>query len=212
MSSTTATSPAAQFAAHARELIAAGAALRGLGMMPATSGNLSSRLADGRIAITVSGCHKGRLATTDVMLVTADGTALDARRPSAEVALHAQIYRRCRGAGAVLHTHALAGIVLSRDAQSPLEFDGYELAKAFPGVTSHATRILVPVFANDQDVDRLARTVDAWMATHAPVHGYLVEQHGLTAWGANVADAQDHVEAFDQLFRCEFARRTGRLP
>jgi methylthioribulose-1-phosphate dehydratase len=78
-------------------------------------------------------------------------------------------------------------------------------------VTTHATTLVVPVFANDQDTDRLAQAVDAWMAAHAPVHGYLLAQHGFYTWGATVADALRHVEAFDHLFRCELAWRTGRL-
>jgi len=206
------TAPAdAEFEARTLELIAAGEAMFALGLMPATSGNLSCRLDDGRIAITVSGCHKGLLSPADFVLVDAEGAARGERRPSAETALHAQIYRRCDGAGAVLHAHAPSAVVVSRGVQGTLELTGYELAKAFPGVTTHATTLVVPLFANDQDMGRLAQTVDAWMATHAPVHGFLLAQHGLYTWGACVADALRHVEAFDHLFRCEFAWRTGRL-
>ena len=56
------------------------------GWAPATSGNFSARLADGRIAITASGRHKGRLAEADIMTLTADGRPTDDRRPSAETA------------------------------------------------------------------------------------------------------------------------------
>src|SRR5262249_51916822 len=158
-----------------QELIAAGRAMFALGLMPATSGNLSARLDDGRIAITVSGSHKGRLSPADFVQVGAGGAPCIGPPPSAETALHVQLYRRC-GAGAVLHAHAPSAVVLSRGVQGALAFTGYELMKAFPGVTTHTTTLVVPVFANDQDVDRLARTVDAWMAVHAPVHGFLVAQ------------------------------------
>ena len=50
-----------EFEQRAAELIEAGRTLYQMGMVPATSGNFSARLADGRIAITVSGRHKGRL-------------------------------------------------------------------------------------------------------------------------------------------------------
>ena len=59
---------------------------------PATSGNYSVRLDDGRIAITISGRHKGRLSEDDVMTVDAAGRALDGQRPSAETPLHAMLY------------------------------------------------------------------------------------------------------------------------
>jgi methylthioribulose-1-phosphate dehydratase len=211
VSNRTTTAADVGFEARTQELIAAGKAMFTLGLMPATSGNLSCRLDDGRIAITVSGSHKGRLSPADFVLVGAGGAACVGPPPSAETALHAQIYRRCDGAGAVLHAHAPSAVVLSRGVQGAFAFTGYEVLKAFPGVTTHATTLVVPVFANDQDVDRLAQTVDAWMAAHAPVHGYVLAQHGFYTWGATVADALRHVEAFDHLFRCEFAWRTGRL-
>ena len=44
-----------------RALIEVGRAFHAQGWAPATSGNFSARLADGRIAITTSGRHKGRL-------------------------------------------------------------------------------------------------------------------------------------------------------
>jgi len=48
-----------------QEIIEAGKELCHLGMVPATSGNLSARLADGNIAITVSGRHKGKLTEAE---------------------------------------------------------------------------------------------------------------------------------------------------
>ena len=56
-------------------LIAAGQRLDSRGLAPATSGNFSVRLDEERIAVTVSGRHKGRLTRDDVMLVNPDGVA-----------------------------------------------------------------------------------------------------------------------------------------
>jgi methylthioribulose-1-phosphate dehydratase len=36
--------------------------------------------------------------------------------------------------------------------------------------------------------------------------GYLIAGHGLYTWGADVAEARRHVEAFDFLFTCELER------
>ena len=83
-----------EFLARADELIAAGRFLFERGWVPATSGNFSARLSDGRLALTVSGRHKGRLTHDDVLLADAEGRSLDDRRPSAETALHVQLYRR----------------------------------------------------------------------------------------------------------------------
>ena len=69
-------------------LIAAGQRLDGRGLAPATSGNFSVRLDERRIAVTVSGRHKGRLTRDDVMLVSPDGIPLEKKKPSAETGLH----------------------------------------------------------------------------------------------------------------------------
>jgi methylthioribulose-1-phosphate dehydratase len=193
-----------EFEQRAAELIEAGRTLYHLGMVPATSGNFSARLTDGRIAITVSGRHKGRLCAQDIMLIDAAGHSLDGRRPSAETGLHLQIYRRFPDAAAVLHPHSVNATLLARGRRDHLVLTDYELLKAFPGVDTHECSLTVPVFANRQDIPALAAEVDDWMVRHGGVvHGYLIGGHGFYTWGATVEDALRHVEAFEFLFDCE---------
>ena len=66
------------------EILAVGRRLDARGLAPATTGNYSVRLDDGRIAVTVSGRHKGRLGQDDVTQIDLDGHALHAKPPSAE--------------------------------------------------------------------------------------------------------------------------------
>lgn len=195
------------------QLVAAGQRLYERGWVPATSGNFSARLADGRIAITVSGRHKGQLDDEDIMLVDADGEALDAsKRPSAETLLHVRLYRRYPDMGAVLHTHSVNDTLISRLGGDEVVLDDYELLKAFRGVQTHETRIVVPIFANDQDMDRLADRVDGYMDRHPELHGYLIGGHGLYTWGTSVEEAMRHLEAFEFLFECEMRLRGAARP
>jgi methylthioribulose-1-phosphate dehydratase len=196
-----------EFDQRAAELVTAGRELYERGMVPATSGNFSARLQDGHIAITVSGRHKGRLTAADIMLVDADGQSLDQRRPSAETALHLQVYRRYPDANAVLHPHSVNATLLSRLLSGRIVLRDYELLKAFEGVTTHAGEVSVPVVANDQDMTRLAREVERCLVDYAPVYGYLIAGHGFYTWGATVDDAMRHVEAFEFLFECEMRLR-----
>lgn len=198
---------AENFQLTAHTLAEAGRQLYQLGMVPATSGNFSARLNDGSIAITVSGCHKGHLGPDDIMRIDSSGRPLEERRSSAETALHIQIYQRFSNVEAVLHPHSIHATLLSKMLHEPLELEDYELLKAFAGITTHETRMIVPVFNNDQDIDRLAAEVDAWMDSVEPVHGYLIRGHGFYTWGQTVADAMRHVEAFDFLFKCELMLR-----
>ncbi len=190
-------------ARRAAELVEAGRWLAGRGWVPATSGNLSARLAGDRVAITVSGRHKGRLAPEDIMLVDVEGRSLDGKRASAETLLHTSLYQRYPDVGSVLHVHSVNATLISRRRQGELVLHGYELLKAFRGIDTHETSVAVPVFPNDQDIARLARAVEAYLDERAPVHGYLIAGHGLYAWGTSVEEALRHVEAFDFLFECE---------
>ena len=62
--------------ARASELISAGRHLYRRGWVPATSGNFSARLDSYRIAITVSGAHKGQLDRHHIMVVDTQGRPL----------------------------------------------------------------------------------------------------------------------------------------
>jgi len=190
-----------------QELITAGRQLYAQGMVPATSGNFSARLDDGNIAITVSGRHKGKLTEQDIMRVDVNGESLDDRRPSAETLLHVYLYRRYPQARVVLHPHSVNATLLSRLSHDWLVLQDYELLKAFPGVDTHDCTVHVPVFANAQNIARLAQTVDACLAGLDTAHGYLIRGHGFYTWGASTEDALRHVEAFEFLFDCELRLR-----
>ncbi|MDE1898503.1 MAG: methylthioribulose 1-phosphate dehydratase [Xanthomonadaceae bacterium] len=194
----------------AAALVAAGHQLAARGWTPATSSNFSVRIDDERVAITVSGRDKGRLETADIMLVDTAGKALDARqRPSAETALHLQIYRRFADVGAILHTHSRTQTVASRlyAHAGSVRLEGWELQKAISGHTTHATLLELPVFANTQHMPDLVSRIDAWLDAGKPLHGYLIDGHGLYAWGRDLAEAMRHLEALDFLLGCELDLR-----
>lgn len=187
-------------------LIAAGTALQQLNMVPATSGNFSARLDDKSIVITASGCHKGRLQTENIMLVDYDGHSLDERTPSAETLLHTQIYRQYPEAQAVLHGHGVYSTLMSQMDTDILYLRGYELLKILTGSNTHATEIAIPLFANDQDIARLAKQVDNYMNNNNSVHAYLIAGHGFYVWGESIDRALHRAEAFEFLMACEWKK------
>lgn len=189
------------------ELIEAGQQLYRMGMVPATSGNFSARLANNELAITVSGRHKGKLTRDDIMKVDAEGNSLDGRRSSAETLLHVYLYKRYPEARVVLHPHSRNATLLSRLCDEWLVLQDYELLKAFPGIGTHQCSVRIPVFDNDQDIARLAQKVDACLAEMEVAHGYLIRGHGFYTWGNSLEDAMRHVEAFEFLFDCELRMR-----
>jgi methylthioribulose-1-phosphate dehydratase len=193
---------AGEIITNVRELAAAG-------WTPATSSNFSRRLDGRHAAITVSGRDKGRLTEDDIMVVDFDGRAVGTdHRPSAETLLHTQLYRRFPDIGCVLHTHSHTQTVASRlfAGAGHVRLEGYELLKAFHGNTTHEAAVDVPVFPNTQDMPTLAAQVDA-LLDERPMWGYLIDGHGLYAWGRDMAEARRHLEAFEFLFDCELQLR-----
>lgn len=195
--------------ALAGEIIANVRELSVAGWTPATSSNFSMRLDDRHAAITVSGRDKGKLSQGDIMVVDFDGKAVGSdHRPSAETLLHTQLYRRFPDIGCILHTHSRNQTIASRlfAGAGHLRLEGYELLKAFAGNETHETEICVPVLPNSQDMHTLAAQVDA-LLDRGPMWGYLIDGHGLYAWGRDMAEARRHLEAFDFLLGCELELR-----
>jgi len=209
----------AEFMKAQRELIEAGKELYTRGWVPATSGNFSARLSDGTIAITVSGRHKGKLQVGDFLLLSPDGTPVrgsdTSLKPSAETLLHLQIYRKIPQAGAVLHPHSPNATLLSRLSQKEIILQDYELLKAFEGIKTHDCRIHVPIFPNDQNIERLSSKIEEYfekqLPRYEPFAGYLIGGHGFYTWGNKVEDAMRHVEAFEFLFDCEIRLHGGKI-
>lgn len=182
------------------------------GWVPATAGNISLRLADGRIAITRSGFHKGFIPEDGVMAVDLDGLAERADlRPSAETGLHCGIYRRFPAAGAALHGHSVPATILSRGAGTHIVLAGYELLKAFPGLPTHEAEVRLPVLENDEDIPRLqARVTQVWDADPEAPPGYVIRGHGVYVWAGDMPGALRHLEALEFMLACELEAR--RLP
>ena len=160
--------------------------------------------------VVLSGRDKGRLTEADIMVVDFDGNAVGSEhRPSAETLLHTQLYKRFPGVGCVLHTHSKAQTVASRlyAGAGHVHLEGYELLKAFPGTSTHEAALDIPVLPNSQDMRTLAAQVDA-LLDRQPMWGYLIDGHGLYAWGQDMAEARRHLEAFEFLLGCELELRT----
>lgn len=200
------------FITAATALCDAGRFIDSKGWVPATSGNFSARLPDSTIAITTSGKHKGHLQVEDIMLIDADANSLDGKKPSAETVLHTSLYRRFPDVCAILHPHSINSILVSRLFGDECVLEDYEILKAWHGITTHETRITVPIFANDQDIPRLASRVEHYLDKVSECYGYIIAGHGLYTWGESIPEALRHLEALDYLFDCELRLHGARKP
>lgn len=158
---------ASQFDDCADHIVETARELAGKGWTPATSSNFSTRVDADHIAITISGRDKGKLRHADIMLVDLQGNAVGSdARPSAETALHTQIYRRCPTVGAVLHTHSRAQSVASHLFAAEGEFacrDGNCRRQSV--ATTHMRACWR---------SRCSRTPSAWASWwHGSMHGWM---------------------------------------
>lgn len=197
-------------------LIRAGAELHQRGWVPATAGNLSVRSESGGAWVTASGRRKGGLKPEDFVEVDLDGAVRSAPgggRPSAETSLHLAVYRTRPEAGAVLHVHTVPSALVTRWAPAStgsgpvlLELPSLEILKAF-GLWQEHPQASVAVFDNWLEVPRIAEAVQAFLQEPPTVRGFLIRDHGLTAWGPDVDAALTAVEAFEFVFDYMVASR-----
>lgn len=198
---------------HATEIEALRATVSGFharGWCLATSGNFSVVLERRplQLLITQSGRDKGELGVEDFVIVGEDGRPVDGEgRPSAETLLHCAI-AEWTPAGAILHTHSVAGTVLGEASveRSSLTLSGYEMIKGLEGVHSHLEQVEIPVLANAQDMVAFSGRVQDLLREQPALHGFLIAGHGLYTWGADLAQAKRHVEALEFLFECVVRR------
>lgn len=186
----------------------------GYGWMRGTSGNLSVVLDRDPLvlAVTASGLDKSELTERDVVLIDADGEALDTddpRPPSAEAGLHAHIAART-GAGAVFHVHAFDAVVAGHRWPDGVEIRDMEMLKGI-GHRAHDETVTIPVIVNDQDMRvEAARFDEVYVAATVEVPevpALIVANHGMYAWGADVAAARRHLEIAEWLLRFTVATR-----
>lgn len=198
------------------EIARTGTELAARGWTPATSSNFSMRIDASHVAVTISGRDKGSLTPDDVMAIGIDGNPVDpAQRPSAETALHLQIYRQQPDTGAVLHTHSHNQTVASRlfAPLGKIALHGWELQKAITGYTTHDSELDLPVFPNSQDMRDIEANVGEWLDAGKPLYAYLIDGHGLYTWGRSMAEARRHLEALEFLLACELdLKRLGGTP
>jgi methylthioribulose-1-phosphate dehydratase len=192
-----------RFLALARQLSEVGKGFYDRGWVLGTSGNFSTVLDRDpiRLAITATGLDKGRLLPGQFLEIDESSNVLRGEgKPSAETLLHIEIVRE-RNAGAVLHTHSVCGTVLSglHAAKGGLAIEGYEMLKGLAGVQTHEHREWLPIIPNSQYMAPLSRVVSETLKQYPNAHGFLLQEHGLYTWGADIDEARRHIEILEFL-------------
>jgi len=202
-----------KFAELAQSLAELGRGFYTRGWVLGTSGNFSAVISREpmRLAITSTGLDKGRLAREHFLeMDSACKVVRGEGGPSAEAQLHVAVVRET-DAGAVMHTHSVWSTVLSgrHAAAGGLALEGYEMLKGLQGVRTHKHREWLPILENSQDMEELSGIVAKTLREQRGIHGFLLREHGLYTWGADLQEAQRHVEILEFLMEVAVRRGNG---
>jgi len=163
---------------HARDLLAAG------------DGNVSVRLADGRIAITPGGVSKAHMKPKDMAFLSPEGEILSGQ-PSSERLMHLAIYAACPEAQCVVHAHPPTAVAWTLARPGLTELPGMVL----PELILAAGRIPVAPYARPGTA-----AMGEVLLPLLPAHRLMVlARHGALCWGESLEEAAGGIERLEHV-------------
>lgn len=169
---------------------------------PATSGNYSLRIDAESIYVSASGVDKGRMREEDFIQMGIDGSYDHlGPKPSDEALIHAKILELNSEDNCVLHSHSIPSTALTMFIKDDkLEFQGFELQKAFSNVLSHEEKIVIPIYENTQDIESFAKMLgDHWLPGFDKVPCLILRGHGVYVWAESIHKAKRYLEGIEFL-------------
>ncbi len=154
------------------------------GMVTATDGNVSIRLANGNILATRSGINKGMVAEGDLVEVTVGGEQVSGTgKPSTELGMHLFIYRQRPDIHAVVHAHPVYATGFAT-ARKPLD------ECVFPEVIVGLGAIPLAAYATPS-TSEVAASLEPFVKTADAI---LLANHGVVTYCCNLQDAYFKME------------------
>lgn len=179
-----------------------------------TGGGISGVRDDGMLLVAPTGVHKELVEPRDLFVVdpktcgVVEPSENAALKPSECSPIFAAIVR-ARGAGSVVHSHALS-TVLAADitTDDALPIRSLEMLKGIRGLANTDVHE-VPLIDNTPREAELTGAVEAACRDRrfASAHAILVRDHGAYIWGADVWEAKRHAEVYHFLFEAVRLRK-----
>jgi methylthioribulose-1-phosphate dehydratase len=187
------------------------------GWVSGTGGGICAVEEPGRLLLAPTGVHKERVTPDDLFVVSVDtGDVLESPRDAGlRPSECGEIFRaiiKARGAGSVVHSHALSAVLAcdkaprrsAAEARSgAIVIEHLEMLKGIPGV-ANTDQHLVPVVENTPREPELTADVERVLAgdEFASACAIGVRDHGAYIWGAD--------EVYHFLFEAIVARGAAR--
>ena len=171
----------------------------GRGLVQATGGNVSVRIAENEILIKPTGFCLGDLTVSDLVKVDLDCNVIEGKiKPSSEVLMHTIIYKTLKSIRAVIHSHAP---VATGFAKANMQIEPYAgsvpipilvIPYAKPGTQELADNVKNFILGKKQlwkDRDFLA---------------FLLENHGVLTMADNLRTAYYLLELVEEMAQVSF--------
>jgi L-fuculose-phosphate aldolase len=174
------------------------------GLIAATDGNVSCRVAPDRILVTPSGTTKGSLQPLDLLLLDFEGQVKAGRgKPSSEIRMHMEVYRRRNDVQAVVHAHPPALTALTI-AGVPF------ISNLVPEVWLTVGAVPTAPYATPS-TQEVPESIAPLLAKHRAI---LLERHGSLTVGKDLNEAYWLVEKLEQAARVQIYAQAikGELP
>lgn len=187
------------------------------GWVSGTGGGICAVESPGRLLLAPTGVHKERVQADDLFVVDASsGEVLespgDATLKPSECGEIFRAIIAARGAGSVVHSHALSAVLACDSApDEALVIERLEMLKGIPGLSNTDTH-LVPVVTNTPREPQLTADVSRVLADDrfASTQAIGVRDHGAYIWGRDIWEAKKHTEVYHFLFEALVARGGSR--
>ena len=183
-----------------RQLVRYGRWAYRLGYTPGTAGNLSVRLDRDLILATPTGCSKGLLRSSDMVIVDLDGRQLSGHRAvTSEIGMHLTVYRMRSDVEAIIHTHppiATAFAACGKSLDEPICSEIIMTTGPVP-LAPYATT----------GTEEVGQSLRPYIPNHDAI---LLANHGLLTYGTSLAHAFMKTETVEHFaYVCLTAHQLG---
>lgn len=188
------------------------------GWVAGTGGGICAALDKDLFLMAPTGVHKERVLPADLFVVHRKGGEIvrspknRALRLSECGAIFCALINR-RGAGSVMHSHALSAVLAADRAgkEDCVVFQGLEMLKGLRGV-ANIDHHPVPVIRNTAREPELLEQIHKMIERPDFAKSYciLVRDHGAYIWGEDLWETKRHAEVYHFLFEATVARAEKR--
>lgn len=173
------------------------------GWCAGSGGGISIRVSDDQIYVAPSGVQKEMVQPEDIYVVNVKGEiknmpTKNTLKPSECTPLFNAAYR-LRQAGAVLHSHCLSAMMVTKLFETEFQTIDHEMIKGIPN-HSNLEWCRVPIIENTEKECELTERLSNAIIAYPRSNAVLVRNHGVYIWGESWEKAKIHAECYHYLF------------